>query len=115
MPQSADQRFTERYSTECATVRGPKRSGASRGEQIVKKFEEFLEKHPDRPLYLSEICSSIGVGERTLRSACEQHLGMGPIRFLTLRRMHDVRRALLVADPKETNVTHIIGDRGFHE
>ena len=114
MLQSADQRLTARSLTECATV-PVKMSGAGRRVAIVKKFKEFLEKHPDRPLYLPEICSSIGVAERTLRAACEDHLGMGPIRYLTLRRMHLVRRSLLVADASRTSVTRILTDHGFWE
>ena len=61
----------------------------------MARFEEFLEANPDQPLYLAEICAAIGVAERTLRICCEQHLGMGPIRYLFLRRMHLVRQALL--------------------
>jgi transcriptional regulator GlxA family with amidase domain len=40
---------------------------------------------------------------------------MGPIRFLTLRRMHLVRRALLLAGPSEKTVTRIATDQGFWE
>src|SRR5262249_1453765 len=64
--------------------------GARRHDKIVGRFEEFLAEHPERPLYLTEICAGIGVAERTLRASCEEHLGMGPIRYLTLRRMHQV-------------------------
>ena len=115
MLQSADQSFTAQSLPECATGPVRKTSGASRREMIVKRFEEFLEKHPDRPIYLPEICSSIGVAERTLWAACEWHLGMGPIRYLTLRRMHLVRRSLLVADASRTSVTRILTDHGFWE
>ena len=76
-------------------------SGAHRHDAVIARFEEFLESNRDRPLYLTEICSAVGVAERTLRNCCEQHLGMGPIRFLTLRRMHLVRRALLGAEPSK--------------
>lgn len=86
-----------------------------RNNAVVARFEEFLEANPDRPLYLTEICASIGVAERTLRAACEQHLGMGPIRFLTLRRMHLVRHALLRADPSKATVTRVVTDHGFWE
>jgi len=89
--------------------------GDRRHDTIIAKFEDFLAAHPDRPLYLTEICSNIGVAERSLRAACEEHLGMGPIRFLTLRRMHLVRRALLAADAKKTSVTRIATDLGFWE
>jgi transcriptional regulator GlxA family with amidase domain len=115
MLQSVDQRFTARCLTEYATVPVHKTSGARRREAIVRKFRELLEKHPDRPLCLPEICSSIGVAERTLRAACEEHLGMGPIRYLTLRRMHLVRRSLLVADASRTSVTRVLTDHGFWE
>jgi AraC-like DNA-binding protein len=90
-------------------------TGSRRHDAIVARFEDFLAAHPDRPLHLTEICAGIGVAERTLRAACEEHLGMGPIRYLTLRRMHLVRRALLGADAKKTSVTRIVTDHGFWE
>ena len=40
---------------------------------------------------------------------------MGPIRFLTLRRMHLAHRALLRADPSKSTVTRIVTDQGFWE
>ena len=86
-----------------------------RHDTIVAKFEEYLEANPNTPLYLPEICAAIGAAERTLRVACEQHLGMGPIRYLSLRRMHLVRRALLQADPSTTTITRIATDHGFWE
>jgi AraC-like DNA-binding protein len=81
----------------------------------MARFEDFLAAHPDQPLYLTEICAGTGVTERTLRACCEEHLGMGPIRFLTLRRMHLVRQALLRADASRTNVTRVVTDHGFWE
>jgi AraC-like DNA-binding protein len=89
-------------------------AGGRRHDAIVARFEEFLEANPDTPLYLTEICAAIGVAERTLRAACEEHLGMGPIRYLNLRRMHLVRRALLRAEPSKT-VTQVATDHGFWE
>jgi AraC-like DNA-binding protein len=90
-------------------------SGCRRRDTIIARFGEFLEANPDRPLYLAEICAAIGVAERTLRVSCEEHLGMGPIRFLTLRRMHLAHRALLQADPSKSTVTRIVTDQGFWE
>jgi transcriptional regulator GlxA family with amidase domain len=82
---------------------------------IVARFEEFLEANRNRPLYLAEICPAIGVAERTLRIACEEHLGMGPIRYHSSRRMHLVRCALVRADPTTATVTRIATDHGFCE
>jgi transcriptional regulator GlxA family with amidase domain len=90
-------------------------TGVRRHDAIVARFEGFLEANPDRPLHLPEICAAIGVAERTLRASCEEHLGMGPIRYLTLRRMHLVRRALLRTDPSKATVTRIVTDHGFWE
>jgi AraC-like DNA-binding protein len=90
-------------------------AGSCRHDAIVARFEKFLEANPDRPLYLPEICAAIGVAERTLRASCEEHLGMGPIRYLTLRRMHLVRRALTRLDPSKATVTQIVTDHGFWE
>jgi AraC-like DNA-binding protein len=89
--------------------------GGRRYDLIVAKFEEYLEAHPNIPLYLPEICAAVGVAERTLRNACVEHLGMGPIRYLALRRMHLVRRALLRAGSSTTTVTRIATDHGFWE
>jgi AraC-like DNA-binding protein len=69
----------------------------------------------DRPVYLAEICAATGASERTLRVCCEEHVGMGPIRYLWLRRMHLARRALILADPAKTTVTQIAVDHGFWE
>jgi AraC-like DNA-binding protein len=90
-------------------------SGSFRRERVVARFEKFLEANAGRALYLAEVCAAIGVAERTLRVACEEHLGMGPIRYLTLRRMHLVRRALLRADISTTTVTQLATDHGFWE
>ncbi|WP_084788786.1 helix-turn-helix domain-containing protein [Bradyrhizobium sp. Cp5.3] len=91
------------------------KTGDRHHDAIVARFEEFLAANSDRPLYLTEICGAIGVAERTLRASCEEHLGMGPIRFLTLRRMHLARHALLRADPLKSTVTRIVADHGFWE
>jgi AraC-like DNA-binding protein len=89
-------------------------SGSHRHGSIIAKFEEYLEANPNTPLYLAQICEATGTAERTLRAACEAHLGMGPIRYLALRRMHLVRRALLHASPNAT-VTSTVTDFGFWE
>ncbi len=89
-------------------------NGSDRHDKIVARFEAYLEAHPGKPLYLAEICAAVGAAERTLRIACAEHLGIGPIRYLALRRMHLVRRALLRGD-SSTTVTRVATDHGFWE
>jgi AraC-like DNA-binding protein len=86
-----------------------------RYETVVARFEEFLEANPNKPLYLTDVCAAVGVAERTLRFACEEHVGMGPVRYLNLRRMHLARRALVQGIPSTTTVTRIATDHGFWE
>jgi AraC-like DNA-binding protein len=74
-----------------------------------------LEANPDKSIYLAEMCAAIGVAERTLRLHCQEHLGMGPHRYLWLRRMNLVRRVLAGADPAATSVTVAATDHGFGE
>lgn len=82
---------------------------------IMRRFEEFLESREGEPLYLAELCKAIGSHERTLRMHCQAHLGMSPHRYLWLRRMHLVRRALALAEPSTTTVTSVANDFGFAE
>jgi AraC-like DNA-binding protein len=102
-----------RCLADCAGIKTT--TGGRRHAAIVARFEDFLAANPDRPLYPTEICAALGVAERTLRASCEEHLGMGPIRFLNLRRMHLAHRALLHADPSKSTVTSMVTNHGFWE
>jgi AraC-like DNA-binding protein len=72
-----------------------------------------LEAHPDGVLHTVDMCKAIGVSNRTLTTCCNEILGMSPYRYLKLRQMHLVRRALRRADPLSTTVTVIATDHGF--
>jgi AraC-like DNA-binding protein len=89
--------------------------GTLRHTAIIARFEELLATNYDRPLHLAEICSAIGASERTLRVSCMEHLGMGPVRYLWLRRMHLAHRAFIRAAPGTATVTKIATDNGFWE
>jgi AraC-like DNA-binding protein len=82
---------------------------------ILARFEDFVAANENRPLYLAEICAAIGASDRLLRMCCQEHLGMGPMRYLWLRRMHIARRALGLASPATATVTRIAMDHGFWE
>ena len=90
-------------------------SGRRRHLAIVAQFEDLLAANHTRALYLAEICAAVGVSERTLRLICQEHLGMGPIRYLWLRRMNLARNALVLADPTKATVTEIATEFGFWE
>lgn len=81
--------------------------------RIMRKFHAAMERRLDQPLYVPELCVEIGTSQRTLRVCCQQQLGMSPKRYLLMRRMHLVRRALRESGPTETTVTEIATRYGF--
>jgi AraC-like DNA-binding protein len=83
--------------------------------RIMARFEALIEANPDRAMYLTEVCKAVGVTERTFRTCCQDYLGMSPIRYLTLRRLHQVHRELRNADARATTVTDIATRHGFWE
>jgi AraC-like DNA-binding protein len=82
---------------------------------VMQRFERAIGEAEGQPLYLTEVCTRIGVQERTLRNHCLEYLGMSPHRYLWLRRMDQARRALSLADPAKQTVTTIANDYGFWE
>jgi AraC-like DNA-binding protein len=82
---------------------------------IMRRFRKVVEESPEQPLYIPEICKKIGVSDRTLRVCCQEQLGMGPKRYLLLRRLHLARRALREAASDTTSVTEIATRYGFWE
>jgi AraC-like DNA-binding protein len=89
--------------------------GTLRHATIIARFEELLAANYGHPLHLAEMCAAIGASERTLRVSCMEHLGIGPVRYLWLRRMHLVHSALIHTAPGSATVTKIATDNGFWE
>jgi AraC-like DNA-binding protein len=81
--------------------------------KILRKFYRTIGERPDQALYIPELCTAIGVSERTLRVCCQEQLGMSPKRYLLIRRMHMTQRALRASVPTETTVTEIATRYGF--
>ena len=81
--------------------------------RAVRAAFDVLEARAGDPIYLAELCLAARVSERTLRSAFQNLYGVSPIRYLALRRMELVRRALRDADPRETRVSAIASRYGF--
>jgi AraC-like DNA-binding protein len=101
----------------CLTSGNPAavRSAFRHHTKVMRRLEEVLRASPEGPLYMDDLCTAIGVSYRTLHACCREHLGMGPKRYLILRRMHLARRALSRGDPEKTSVTEIATDYGFWE
>lgn len=84
-----------------------------RHQMIMQRFHAVLVANPTMPLYVLEIAAAVGASMRSLSVCCHQHLGMGPKKYLLLRRMHLARRALFVASPSQVTVTDVATRYGF--
>jgi AraC-like DNA-binding protein len=81
---------------------------------IVKRLYSMGVECGDEPLYVMDACRALGISARMLHRTCCDQLGIGPKRYLILRRFHLARRALRSAPPG-TSVTEIATKFGFWE
>ena len=84
-----------------------------RRHKIVQRFYAILEANPDRAIYMLEMATAVGASVRSLQLCCQEHLGMGPKAYLTLRRMNLARKGLSAADPSMSTVTDVATQYGF--
>jgi AraC family ethanolamine operon transcriptional activator len=83
--------------------------------EIISGSHELLEARSGEHVGIADLAAATGVSERTLRTAFKEHYGVGPVRYLQLRTLHRVRRALREADPEEANVTSVLFQHGEWE
>lgn len=93
--------------------RSPDTSAQRRHEKIMRRFHRAISEHEEEAIYIPDLCAIVGVPERTLRLCCHESFGMGPKRYLMLRRMDLARRALRNADRAKTTVTEVAANLGF--
>lgn len=81
---------------------------------IVKEVQHWMRDHPTQPITLAELCRQAHASRRTLIQGFQDHLGMGPMAYLKLLRLHGVRRQLFQADPGALQIGAIAGEWGFY-
>ncbi|HLO80285.1 MAG TPA: helix-turn-helix transcriptional regulator [Chitinophagaceae bacterium] len=82
---------------------------------IVRKVVEWMDDQPTGPIQISNICGALHLSRRTLQRAFTETLGMGPARYLMLKRLSTVRSLLRTSDPNTTSVTNVALENGFWE
>jgi AraC-like DNA-binding protein len=80
---------------------------------MMVRFEAACIAHAQTKITLFELCAVLDVAERSLRTCCRQYLGMGPMRYLRVRRMNLVRHALRTAHPADSKVADLAARYGF--
>jgi AraC family ethanolamine operon transcriptional activator len=74
---------------------------------VVDRALDWITAHRHTALRISDLARAAGVSERTLRSVFIECFGMGPLRYIRLRQVHQVHAALAAADPERTTVTGV--------
>lgn len=92
----------------------PSRQGRPRvpRQEIIRCSTELLEQRVGAPVRVDELAAAADVSQRTLRTAFEEYFGLGPVRYLQLRQLHQVFRALTAADPEEITVSRTFAEHG---
>jgi AraC-like DNA-binding protein len=78
----------------------------------VRAALEYLEDTETLPLTVSELCSKTGVSAPTIYRAFREQFGVGPKRYIQIRRLNGVRQELL-AKNSTASVTDIANYWGF--
>ncbi len=99
--------LVDSFSLRQGSVRPPARI------DIVKQAERWAFDNPTQPINLDLLCRHVFASRRSLIQGFQEHLGMGPMAFLKLRRLHGVRASLLDADPACTSVADCAEAWGF--
>jgi AraC-like DNA-binding protein len=78
----------------------------------VRRAEEFIEAHWNRPITIERLVDATGVGARAIFKAFQQTRGYSPMVFARMVRLKHARRMLIEPDP-ENSVTLVAFACGF--
>jgi AraC family transcriptional regulator, ethanolamine operon transcriptional activator len=81
--------------------------------EIVRACEDYTLELDDRRPYLSELCATANVSERTLQYAFHDIMGMSPLTYLHRLRLHRARNELQESESGSTTVTDVAMNWGF--
>ncbi len=72
---------------------------------LVREIESYLVNNLEQPITLKELCEQFYTTKSPLIYAFQEILGMSPLAYLKLLRLHAMRRVLKSADPGTTIVS----------
>jgi AraC family ethanolamine operon transcriptional activator len=82
---------------------------------IVARSEDFAHSRTGEPVTIAQLSAVSGVSERSLRNAFYEVCAVGPKRYLRIRSLHHVRRALTTTGSGRSSVTDVATFHGFFE
>jgi AraC family ethanolamine operon transcriptional activator len=90
-----------------------RRRPVSAPEELVRGVEDYVRRHPGRPLLTRHLCSALDVSESVLRLAFNAVVGMSPMRHLRRVRMQQAHQALQAGQGRRGTVKAAALDHGF--
>ncbi len=84
-------------------------------QEIIRRSRELLEERDGEPVIIGDLAAAVNVSERTLQRAFHEYFGVGPARYLQLRQLHLVYRALQAADREAVSVADVLLRHGVWE
>ncbi|WP_137169014.1 helix-turn-helix domain-containing protein [Marinomonas sp. FW-1] len=81
-------------------------------KKVVDCARQFLDRHLDEPVTVTQLCEITNVSRRTLQYSFESILGVSPIQYLRISRLNGVRRSLVQAK-SDQSVSDIAAQWGF--
>ncbi len=76
--------------------------------KIIRSSLDLLEQQNGKLTTVQDLATAAEVSERTLRTAFNEYFGIGPARYLLLRRQHLIHQALKAADHEEVTVGQVL-------
>jgi len=76
---------------------------------------EYVRRHDWEVLRVTDIAKAAKVTERSLHRAFREQLGIGTARYLKIRKLNTVRRALCMAHPPGDTLTGILTENGISQ
>jgi AraC family ethanolamine operon transcriptional activator len=83
--------------------------------KIMRRALQYVRRHIWEPLYVGDLAHVAEVTDRTLHRAFMQQLGIGPTRYLKLRQLNIVRRALRGKLESPHKILEIMSEHGVSE
>jgi transcriptional regulator GlxA family with amidase domain len=82
---------------------------------LVARVSALVRDNLGDPVTIAELSRTVGVSERTLRTAFHDIVGLSPKQYVLGQRLRAVHDALSSANPDTTTVTDVAMAYGFFE
>lgn len=79
---------------------------------VIASALACMNANEGQPLFIDDLCRATQISERALRNIFQEYFGVGPMRLLKLRQLHEIRAALLRTQPRVETVTEVAGRFG---